>query len=90
MKYRHGRKLVGDRTAKSCLDQVKITETQFADDPALYATSRDAFESATRKFIETTSMCEHPEDQGNGNQQSHSSCGSTASQHRGWASRYGK
>ena len=56
VKYRHGRKLVGDRTSKSHLVQVKITESQFADDAAVYATSRDAFESATRKFIEIASM----------------------------------
>ena len=27
----HGRKLVGDRTAKSRLDVVRVTESQFAD-----------------------------------------------------------
>ena len=37
--YKHGRKLVGDRTAKSRLNEVKMKETQFADDAALYATS---------------------------------------------------
>ena len=43
--YKHGRKLVGDRTAKSRLCEMMLTETQFADDAALYATSRNAFES---------------------------------------------
>lgn len=31
-----GRKLVGDRTAKSQLDAVRITESQFVDDLALH------------------------------------------------------
>ena len=33
--YQHGRKLVGDRTAKSRLLKVQMTESQFADDLAL-------------------------------------------------------
>jgi len=37
--FKHGRRLVGDRTAKSSLERVKVTESQFADDLALYATS---------------------------------------------------
>ena len=43
--YKLGRKLklVGDRTAKSCLKAVKITESLLADD-AVYATTRGAFE----------------------------------------------
>ena len=41
--YKHGRKLVGDRTAKSCLQEVRVTESQFADDVAVYAASRAAF-----------------------------------------------
>ena len=53
VKYRHGRKLVGDRTAKSRLNEIKVTESQFADDTALYSTSRDAFECTTQKFIDT-------------------------------------
>ena len=48
--YRIGRKLVGDRTTKSRLQEVKVTETQFADDAALYSTSRDGFESSTKGF----------------------------------------
>ena len=53
VKYRHGRKLVGDRTPKSRLNEIKVTESQFADDAALYSTSRDDFESTTQKFIDT-------------------------------------
>ena len=45
--YKHGRKLVSDRTAKSRLEVERVTETQFADDVALYATSHDAFETMT-------------------------------------------
>ena len=37
---KNGRKLVGDRTAKSRLQCTTVTESQFADDVALYATSR--------------------------------------------------
>ena len=35
-RYKHGRKLIGDRTAKSQLLLAIITESQFADDAALY------------------------------------------------------
>ena len=49
--YRHRRKLVGDRTAKSRLSVVKVTESQFADDVALYASSRTSLESVARKFV---------------------------------------
>ena len=54
VRYKHGRKLVGDRTAKSRLDQTRITESQFADDAAVYATSRDALViiSAATKFVD--------------------------------------
>lgn len=55
MRYRHGRRLVGDRTSKSHLDQIRITESQFADDVAMYATSHEAFESATRSFVDAVS-----------------------------------
>ena len=50
MLYKHGRKLVGDRTAKTRLSEMRVTETQFADDAALYATTRDAFESAAAGY----------------------------------------
>ena len=52
--YKHGRKLVGDRTRKSRLSSVKVTESQFADDAAVYATNRTAFEQATRGFVHTS------------------------------------
>ena len=55
VKYKHGRRLVGDRTARSRLDRIRITGSQFADDAALYSASRSAFESATQKFIEAAS-----------------------------------
>ena len=55
VRYRHGRKLVGDRTAKSRLDLVRVTESQFADDAAVYATSRDTFESAIVGFVDAAS-----------------------------------
>ena len=48
---RHGRKLVGDRTEKSRLDVVRVTESQFADDVAIYAGSRDKLESVAVKFV---------------------------------------
>ena len=48
--YKFGRKLVGDRTAKSRLQEVKVTETQFADDAALYSTTREGFESSSKGF----------------------------------------
>ena len=38
-RYKYGCKLVGDRTVKSRLLLDMITESQFADDAALYATS---------------------------------------------------
>ena len=34
--YRHGRKLVGDRTAKSRTSKVKISESQLADDTDIH------------------------------------------------------
>ena len=34
--YKHGSKLVGDRTATARLSEVTVTETQFADDAGLY------------------------------------------------------
>ena len=50
--FKHGRNLLADRTAKSKLEVVKATETQFADDVALYSSSRSNFEMAARKFVE--------------------------------------
>lgn len=50
--FKHGRKLVGDHTAKSHLQEVRVTESQFADDVAVY-TLRTAFEKATAQFVNT-------------------------------------
>lgn len=50
MRFKHGRKLVGDCTAKSNLSLVKVTEFQFADDTATYGTSRDDFEYSAREL----------------------------------------
>ena len=55
MLYKHGRKLVGDHTAKSRLSEMRVTESQFADDVALYATSRDSFESVALEFMKVAS-----------------------------------
>ena len=55
MLYKHGRKLVGDRTAKSRWSEMRVTESQFADDVALYATSRDSFESVAAEFVKVAS-----------------------------------
>ena len=52
--YKHVRKLVGDRTAKSRLSEMRVTESQFAD-VALYATSRDSFESVAAEFVKVAS-----------------------------------
>ena len=38
VKSKHGRKFLGDRTAKSQLDEVCVTESQCADDAAMYHT----------------------------------------------------
>ena len=49
----HGRKLVGDRTAKSRLSKLRISESQFADDTAIYTTKRDDIVSATTEIVRT-------------------------------------
>ena len=53
VKFKHGRKLVGDRTAKSRLSVAKLTESQFADDTATYATTRDTFEHSAKEFLDS-------------------------------------
>ena len=53
VRFKHGRKLVGDRTAKSRLTTMRVTESQFADDTAVYTRTSDAFEQATNVFIQT-------------------------------------
>ena len=49
--YKLGRKLVGDRTAKSRLEDIQVTESQFADDVAVYATTREGLETAATEFM---------------------------------------
>ena len=55
VRYKLDRRLVGDRTAKSRLSSARITESQFADDVALYSLSRESFEKCTTSFITCTS-----------------------------------
>ena len=47
--FRHGRKLVRDRTTR--LSVVRVTKSKFSDNVALYTTSRDSLESMARKFV---------------------------------------
>ena len=47
----HGWKLIGDCTAKSRLSETRVTETQFADDVAIYCHTRSVFERATFEFM---------------------------------------
>ena len=56
VKHKHGRKLVGDRTAKSRLQCTTVTESQFADDVALYATSRIVFDRMSSIFVNVASL----------------------------------
>jgi len=49
--YKHGRRLVGDHTVKFRLESDRVTESQFANDLAMYATSRIAFESACKSYV---------------------------------------
>jgi hypothetical protein len=53
VKFKLGRKLVGDRTARERLSVVRITESQYADDTATYATCRDIFENSATELIDT-------------------------------------
>ena len=53
--YKHGRKLVGDRMAKSRVSVVMITESQFADDVSLFTNSRTTMESVACKFVSRAS-----------------------------------
>ena len=49
-----GRKLVTDRITKSPLVVVKVTEFHFADDLALYASTREKLEHVTAGFVRRT------------------------------------
>ena len=51
MRYKIGRRLVGDRTAKAKLQEVRVTESKFADDVALYATTRMVLEQIAGEFV---------------------------------------
>ena len=48
--FRMGRRLVGDRTAKSRLQSVLVSDSQFADDVALYTTTRDNLQIMATEF----------------------------------------
>ena len=56
-RYKLSRKLVGDRTKKSQLLPDVITESQFADDAALYATSEESSVIVTQSFADVASWC---------------------------------
>ena len=51
VRYRTGRKLVGDRTYKTRLEGTKITKSKFVDDAALYAVTRQAVERVVVTFV---------------------------------------
>jgi len=42
---------VGGRPAKSRLQEVRVTESQFADDVAVYAATREAMEQVARECV---------------------------------------
>ena len=44
---------MGDRTVKSKLQEVRVTESQFTDNIALYATTREVMEQAAGEFVRT-------------------------------------
>ena len=44
---------MGDRTAKSRLREVRVTEFQFADDVAVYAATREMLEEVVGEFVRT-------------------------------------
>ena len=54
LRYRIGRKLVGDRSAKSKLLETEITKSQFANDAALYAPSQCGVDILAREFVSCT------------------------------------
>ena len=49
--FQPGKKLISKRTAKSRLSVVRVTESKFADDVALYTTSRGNLESVAKSFV---------------------------------------
>ena len=54
-KYNHGRRVVGEHTTKSQLSEARVTESQFAEDAAIYAKTHDTFQQATKLFVEWAS-----------------------------------
>ena len=44
---------MGDRTAKGRLLGVRVTESKFADNAAVYATTREVLEQAAEEFVRT-------------------------------------
>ena len=44
---------MGDRTAKSRLLEINMTKSQFADDVAVYAATREALEQVAAEFVNT-------------------------------------
>ena len=57
VKYRTGRRLIGNRTAKTRLEETKITESKFGDDVTLYAVTRQAVEREAVIFVTTATEC---------------------------------
>ena len=55
VRHRSGRKLVGDRTAKSRLKSSIITETQLVDDAAVFTTSQASCTDAAQWFMQCAS-----------------------------------
>ena len=51
VKHKPGRRLVGDRTAKSRLLPTRVTETLFADDAAVFSTTQQDFETSPRLCV---------------------------------------
>ena len=47
--------LVDDRTSKSQLSEVRVCESQFADDAEVYAKHRDVFEAVMSVIVESAS-----------------------------------
>ena len=50
-RYSHERKLVGDCSTKSWLLPSCVTESKFADDAVLYASSRDGLAAVASSFV---------------------------------------
>ena len=59
VRYRIGRKLVGNRTANSRLLEINMTKSQFADDVAVFAATREALEQVAAKLVNTAANWGH-------------------------------